>query len=48
MTHVVEAFFVLIYVLNIFLATFLLASNSELLEDFDILVLYAYVLESLG
>lgn len=43
-----EASFVLIYLLNIFIAAILLASNSELLEDVDILVLYAYVLKSLG
>lgn len=43
-----EASFVVIYLLNIFIAAILLASNSELFEDVDILVLYAYILKSLG
>lgn len=44
MPHI-EGFFVLIYILNILIATFLLASNSELLDDLDILALYAYILK---
>ena len=41
--HIVEASFVLLYILNIFMAAFLLVSDSELLE-----VLYAYIVKSLG
>lgn len=47
MLHI-DASCVLIYILNVFIAAILLASNSELLEDVDILVLYAYILKSLG
>lgn len=47
MPHI-DASCVLIYILNVFIAAILLASNSELLEDVDILVLYAYILKSLG
>lgn len=41
--HIVEASFVLLYILNIFMAAFLLVSDSELLE-----VLYAHIVKSLG
>ena len=41
--HIEEASFVLIYILNIFMATFLLVADSELLE-----VLYVHVVKSLG
>lgn len=45
-----EASCVLIYIvsLDVFIAPFLLVSNFELLEDLDVLVLYAYILKSLG
>lgn len=43
LTHIVEASFVIIYILNIFVAAFLLFSDSELLEDLDTLVLYAHM-----
>lgn len=48
LTHIVEASFVLIYILKIFMAAFLLVSDSELLEYLDTLVLYAHMVKSLG
>lgn len=46
--HIEEASFVLIYILKIFMAAFLLVSDSELLEYLDTLVLYAHMVKSLG
>lgn len=48
LTHIVEASFVIIYILNIFMAAFLLFSDSELSEDLDTLVLYAHMVKFLG
>lgn len=48
LTHIVEASFVIIYILNIFMADFLLFSDSELLEDLDTLVLYAHMVKFLA